>query len=127
MDCVKQRGGAATGDACGRSRARRRIARIAAAVRGSRSSSAYTERVDRKLAALPNVGSELGFRLTQHRRELQTWPPGKGPYATSELDIVGVLATVHPSAVLRARSDARAEMYDGLVRDLAQAQQLATA
>jgi len=28
----------------------------------------YTDRVDRKLAALPSLGSELGFRLTKHVR-----------------------------------------------------------
>jgi len=28
----------------------------------------YTDRVDRKLAALPSLGSELGFRLTKHWR-----------------------------------------------------------
>ncbi|MFL6099779.1 MAG: UdgX family uracil-DNA binding protein [Actinomycetales bacterium] len=77
------------------------------------------------VAAVALLGA--GFRLTQHRRELQTWPPPKGPYSDSELDIAGVLATVHPSAVLRARSDTRGELYSGLVRDLAQAGQMAAA
>lgn len=45
------------------------------------------------------------FRLTRHRGEWQS------------LDNRRVLATVHPSAVLRAGA-ARAEVYDGLVGDL---------
>jgi uracil-DNA glycosylase family protein len=50
-----------------------------------------------------------GFRLTQHRGSWQTLgEPLAGP---------GVLATVHPSAVLRA-GDARDEVYSSLVEDL---------
>jgi uracil-DNA glycosylase family protein len=56
------------------------------------------------------------FRLTQQRGELLSapeldgapWDEGHGP---------GVVATVHPSAVLRAEDD-RAAMYAGLVTDL---------
>ena len=33
-----------------------------------RAQAPYTDRVDRKLAALPSLGSELGFRLTKHVR-----------------------------------------------------------
>lgn len=76
------------------------------------------------VAAAALLGS--GFRLTQHRREPQTWPPTKGPYSDSRLDITGVLATIHPSAVLRARGEDRADMYEGLVRDLAQAGRMAS-
>jgi uracil-DNA glycosylase len=62
-----------------------------------------------------------GFRLSKHRGEFQSWPPVKGPFAASQLQIAGVLATIHPSAVLRADAAARTEMYDGLVTDLAAA------
>jgi DNA polymerase len=55
------------------------------------------------------------FRLTKQRGELlpapdldgAPWPDGEGPH---------VVATVHPSAVLR--SDDRSAMYDGLVADM---------
>ncbi len=55
------------------------------------------------------------FRITRQRGALlrapdlegAPWRPGEGPW---------VVATVHPSAVLR--SDDRAEMYDGLVADM---------
>ena len=58
------------------------------------------------------------FRLTQHRGEFLDWPPPKGPFADDETDLDAVLATIHPSAILRADSKTRDEMYDGLVRDL---------
>jgi uracil-DNA glycosylase len=51
------------------------------------------------------------FRLSQHRGELLDWPdeaPGR---------VDSAIATVHPSAVLRAGAN-RAEMYAGLVADL---------
>lgn len=46
------------------------------------------------------------FRLTQHRGEVleyRTWP---------------LVATIHPSAVLRSREQDRAQAFDGLVADL---------
>lgn len=57
------------------------------------------------------------FRITRQRGELlrapdlegAPWRAGEGPWA---------VATVHPSAVLRADDDDRAAMYDGLVADL---------
>jgi uracil-DNA glycosylase len=51
------------------------------------------------------------FRLSQHRGELLEWPdeaPGR---------VDSAIATVHPSAVLRAGAN-RDEMYAGLVADL---------
>jgi uracil-DNA glycosylase family protein len=77
------------------------------------------------LVALGSVASQSlfgsGFRLTQHRGELLRWPPPTGPYAGSRQSIDVVLATIHPSAVLRADDRARRETFDGLVRDLRQA------
>lgn len=57
------------------------------------------------------------FRITRQRGELlrapdlegAPWRSGEGPRA---------VATIHPSAVLRADEDDRAQMYDGLVADL---------
>jgi DNA polymerase len=60
------------------------------------------------------------FRLTQHRGEFLPWPPPTGSYADSQQSIDVVLATVHPSAVLRADDRSRPETFDGLVRDLRQ-------
>lgn len=62
------------------------------------------------------LGSD--FRLSRHRGEVTAWPPTGGPFIDSQLPIVGVVATNHPSAVLRARGAERAPMYDGLVSDL---------
>jgi DNA polymerase len=58
------------------------------------------------------------FRLTQHRGAILAWPPEKGDFAGDRTPIQAALATIHPSAVLRAADDERAEAYDGLVRDL---------
>jgi uracil-DNA glycosylase family protein len=55
-------------------------------------------------AAKSLLGSS--FRLTHHRGELL------------EFDGMPLLATIHPSAVLRAPDDRRDEMLDGLVADL---------
>jgi len=76
------------------------------------------------LVALGSVASQslfgAAFRLTQHRCEFLPWPPPTGPYADSPQSIDVVLATVHPSAVLRADDRTRRETFDGLVRDLRQ-------
>jgi uracil-DNA glycosylase len=66
------------------------------------------------------AGSLFGpaFRLTQHRGTVLAWPPEKGDFAGDPTPIQAALATVHPSAVLRAPDEDRAEAYDGLVRDL---------
>ncbi len=61
------------------------------------------------------------FRLTQHRGTPLGWPPEAGEFAGPAGDALGVahgLATIHPSAVLRADPDDRAAAYDGLVSDL---------
>jgi uracil-DNA glycosylase len=60
-----------------------------------------------------------GFRLTQHRGEFLEWPPASGAFAADDTDLHVVLATIHPSAVLRADAATREQMYEGLVRDLA--------
>ncbi len=57
------------------------------------------------------------FRLTEHRGERLPWPPPAGEYAGSRQQIGTVLATIHPSAVLRA-GDGRAEAMAGLIADL---------
>ncbi|MEW2316398.1 UdgX family uracil-DNA binding protein [Streptomyces bauhiniae] len=55
-----------------------------------------------------------GFRVTEQRGALLPWPGLDGEAA--EDGIAGLLATIHPSAVLRA--DDRDAVYDGLVADL---------
>lgn len=52
------------------------------------------------------------FRLTRHRGELLDWPQG-----AARGMVKATIATVHPSAVLRAGED-RDKMYAGLVADL---------
>jgi DNA polymerase len=66
------------------------------------------------------AGSLYGpaFRLTQHRGRLLPWPPGKGDFASDETPVRAALATIHPSAVLRADDQARDDMFTGLVDDL---------
>jgi DNA polymerase len=59
------------------------------------------------------------FRVTKQRGELLNWPPSEGPYADSSLSIDAAIATIHPSAVLRARSSQdREQALDGLIADL---------
>jgi len=59
------------------------------------------------------------FRVTKQRGELLEWPSASGPYAGSSVPVAAALATVHPSAVLRARStDEREAAFAGLVVDL---------
>ena len=55
------------------------------------------------------------FRLTQHRGQLLDWPDG-GPIGPQPA-VERVVATVHPSAILRAGEEREAR-YDGLVADL---------
>lgn len=66
------------------------------------------------------AGSLFGpsFRLTQSRGALLPWPPEKGSFADDPTDVDGALATIHPSAVLRASGDDREAAYQGLVADL---------
>jgi len=66
------------------------------------------------------AGSLLGaqFRLTQHRGETLPWPPEAGDFARDETPVRAVVATIHPSAVLRAPDDERDAAYAGLVADL---------
>jgi DNA polymerase len=58
------------------------------------------------------------FRLSAHRGEQLQWPPVDGPFAHSRARIEAVIATIHPSAVLRASSEDRAATYQRLVEDL---------
>jgi uracil-DNA glycosylase family protein len=67
-------------------------------------------------AAQALLGS--AFRLTAHRGEILDWPPATGPFAESDTLVQFVVATVHPSAVLRAHGEDRDVMFAGLVDDL---------
>jgi uracil-DNA glycosylase len=67
-------------------------------------------------AAQALLGS--AFRLTEHRGEVLDWPPTSGPFADSETPVQFVVATPHPSAVLRAQGEDRDVMFAGLVDDL---------
>jgi DNA polymerase len=57
------------------------------------------------------------FHVTAHRGEILSWPPATGPFARAHSPTATALATIHPSAVLRAGED-RNEMYRGFVEDL---------
>jgi DNA polymerase len=61
------------------------------------------------------------FRLTQHRGERLGWPPESGDFAGDATPVRAALATIHPSAVLRAPADERDAALAGLVSDLRQA------
>lgn len=58
------------------------------------------------------------FRLTQHRGEVLDWPPPSGRFVDDGTPIEHVVATIHPSAVLRAPDGERDEMFRGLAADL---------
>ena len=59
------------------------------------------------------------FRVTKQRGELLGWPPAAGPFSGNDVAVIAALATIHPSAVLRARtSGERQAALDGLVADL---------
>ncbi|TKV60743.1 UdgX family uracil-DNA binding protein [Nakamurella flava] len=61
------------------------------------------------------------FTISAHRGSPLTWPPESGPFA-ADLAPRRALATIHPSAVLRARdAHEREAARDGLVADLRQA------
>ncbi len=66
------------------------------------------------------AGSLFGpqFRLTQHRGQALGWPPESGDFAGDDTPVGTALATIHPSAVLRAPDEDRAAAFDGLVHDL---------
>jgi DNA polymerase len=66
------------------------------------------------------AGSLFGpsFRLTQSRGAVLSWPPDKGDFVDDPTPVDGALATIHPSAVLRASTDDRDAAYRGLVGDL---------
>jgi len=59
------------------------------------------------------------FRVTKQRGQLLDWPPPAGPYVGNTVPAAAALATIHPSAVLRARTpDERETAFAGLVADL---------
>jgi uracil-DNA glycosylase len=58
------------------------------------------------------------FRLTEQRGTVLDWPPPAGPFAGDGTGGQFVVATIHPSAVLRADSAQRADSFAGLVADL---------
>jgi uracil-DNA glycosylase len=63
------------------------------------------------------------FRITKERGQLLPWTPPGAPTATEDDDEdaphqTWMLATAHPSAILRTPDDARAAAYDALVADL---------
>jgi uracil-DNA glycosylase len=62
------------------------------------------------------------FRITRERGRLIPWtPPGADPATEDDEDAphqTWMLATTHPSAVLRTPDGARAAAYDALVADL---------
>lgn len=61
------------------------------------------------------------FTISAHRGAPLVWPPDTGPFA-ADARPRRALATIHPSAVLRARDAAeRATARDGLVADLRRA------
>ncbi|KWX69141.1 UdgX family uracil-DNA binding protein [Mycobacterium sp. NAZ190054] len=64
-------------------------------------------------AAKALLGSS--FRLTEHRGEILQLPSDAAPASVRDAKVV---VTVHPSAVLRGPSQARAESFRSLVTDL---------
>ena len=59
-----------------------------------------------------------GFRLTRERGQLLDWPPESGPFQDNESPVRAAVATIHPSAVLRAPDEDRDDAFAGLVHDL---------
>jgi uracil-DNA glycosylase len=58
------------------------------------------------------------FRLTASRGVDLDWPPPVGPFADSRVPVEHALATIHPSAVLRAPAEDRRQRRAELVADL---------
>lgn len=70
-------------------------------------------------AALSLLGPQ--FRVTRQRGQLMPWDGPTGSPADTEdaaVQAAWIVATVHPSAVLRTQGEGRAGAYDGLVSDL---------
>jgi uracil-DNA glycosylase family protein len=60
-----------------------------------------------------------GFRLTRHRGEQLPWPPEAGGFADDQTPVRAALATIHPSAVLRAPDEEQRQVaFAGLAADL---------
>jgi uracil-DNA glycosylase len=72
------------------------------------------------------AGSLFGpaFRLTHYRGTPLSWPPTGGDFSEDDTPVEVALATVHPSAVLRAPAEERTGAYDGFVADLRAAKEL---
>lgn len=66
-------------------------------------------------AAKAMLGSS--FRITRQRGQLMPYDPPLGN-EDAAVKSVWIMATTHPSAVLRVPDDARAQAYDALVADL---------
>jgi DNA polymerase len=58
------------------------------------------------------------FRITKERGELRPWTPPGGDVDEDAPHQTWMLATAHPSAVLRVPDENRAAAYDALVADL---------
>ena len=58
------------------------------------------------------------FRLTSSRGARLAWPPDAGSFTTDPTPVDAAVATIPPSAVLRAEPQDRDAYYDGLVADL---------
>lgn len=68
-----------------------------------------------------------GFRVTEQRGQRLPWPPPAGPFAGDPTPVQTIVATVHPSAVLRARPGERREALTRFVSDLRVAANAVTA
>jgi uracil-DNA glycosylase len=66
------------------------------------------------------------FRLTQQRGVRLDWPPVAGSFTGDPTPVGAALATIHPSAVLRADPADRDDYFAGLVADLRVARSLLT-
>jgi uracil-DNA glycosylase family protein len=78
----------------------------------------------RVLVALGSVAGKAlfgsGFTVTRQRGILLAWPPPSGPYAGDTTPLEGVVATIHPSAVLRTPDETeRQAALASMVADLA--------
>ncbi len=60
------------------------------------------------------------FRVTKQRGQLMPWDPPAGADEAEEAGVQAgwIIATIHPSAVLRTPDEGRSAAYDGLVSDL---------
>jgi DNA polymerase len=82
--------------------------------------------LDAELAALPTDAVVVALGATAGQSLLgPSFRVGRARGADLAVGPRPLVATIHPSAVLRGRDDARRELFDGLVVDLRRAQRLA--